>query len=389
MKRLVVCCDGTWQDLEKDYPTNVVKITQAIKHSDDRGIQQIIYYDEGIGAESNISPEEDLTFLGAGHREQLLEGIKGGGLGKGIDKNIRDAYRFLGLNYAPGDEIYLFGFSRGAYTVRSLAGMLYYCGLIKRPYLRKVPEAYKLYRSQIQPHNPKIAQFRQDYCHQDPQYQDRVPIKLLGCWDSVGSLGLPDIISSLPIDKLINRDRYQFHDTTLSPIVENALHAVAIDEDRKTFSVTLMEKSPEAQSQTLKQVWFPGDHGCVGGGTETQSKLADSALLWMMESVGEIGLNLQFAPDRIPETEKIDPDPAYDYEPDPKIKILSSLTGGIFTGNLIGDATRWLGKNIRQIPEQDEIHPSTFERWQKRSDYRPPNLSPERVPSKYQSTVNS
>ena len=389
MKRLVVCCDGTWQDLEKDYPTNVVKITQAIKHLDDRGIEQIVYYDEGIGAESNISPEEDLTFLGAGHREQLLEGIKGGGLGKGIDKNIRDAYRFLCLNYAPGDEIYLFGFSRGAYTVRSLAGMLYHCGLVKRPYLRKIPQAYELYRAQLSPHEPKIAQFRQDYGHSDPKYRDRVPITLLGCWDSVGSLGLPDIISSLPIDKFINRDRYKFHDTTVSPIVENALHAVAIDEDRKTFSVTLMEKSPEAKSQTLKQVWFPGDHGCVGGGTEPQSKLADSALLWMMESIEEIGLDLKFDPDQIPESEKIDSDPAYDYEPQQDKNILSKLTGGRLTGNLMGDLTKLAGKNIRQIPQEDEIHFSTFERWQKVPDYRPSNLDPERVPSKYQSTVNS
>lgn len=387
MKRLVVCCDGTWQDLAQDYPTNVVKITQAIKHYDEN-IQQIVYYDEGIGAESNISPEEDLTFLGAGHREQLLEGIKGGGLGKGIDKNIRDAYRFLCLNYAPGDEIYLFGFSREAYTVRSLAGMLYHCGLIKRPYLRKVPEAYELYRSEIPPHDAKIAQFRQVYCHSNSEHRDRVPIKLLACWDSVGSLGLPDVISGVPVDKFINRDRYKFHDTRLSTIIENALHAVAIDEDRKTFSVTLMEKSPEAESQELKQVWFPGDHGCVGGGTKPQSKLADNALLWMMESVEEIGLDLKFDRAEIPEAEKIDPDPAFEYKPEAKVKVLSQLTRGRLTGNVMGDMTKLPGKNIRQIPEQDEIHPSAFERWQRRSDYRPSNLLPERVPSEYQSTVN-
>lgn len=383
MKRLVVCCDGTWQDLEKGYPTNVVKITQAIKHLDDNGIPQIIYYDEGIGSESNISPDEDLTFLGTGHRTQLLEGIKGGGLGKGIDKNIRDAYRFLALNYAPGDDIFLFGFSRGAYTVRSLGGMLYYCGLVKRPYLRKIPEAYQLYREQLRPQDPKIAQFRQDYCHSHPEHNDRVPIKLLGCWDSVGSLGLPDVISGLPIDKFINRDHYKFHDTTLSPIIENALHAVAIDENRKTFSVTLMEKSPEAKSQFLKQVWFPGDHGCVGGGTQAQSKLADSALEWMMEAVDAIGLDLKFAPDQIPEQEKIAPQPDYDYSTEPKAKIMSKLTGGRLTGNLMGDLTKAAGKNVRQIPQEDEIHISTFQRWQKRTDYRPENLDPDRVPQEY------
>lgn len=379
MKRLVVCCDGTWQDLEKDYPTNVVKITQAIKHLDDNGIRQTIYYDEGIGAESNISADEDLTFLGTGHRTQLLEGIKGGGLGKGIDKNIRDAYRFLALNYAPGDEIYLFGFSRGAYTVRSLAGMLYYSGLTKRPYLRKVPEAYQLYREKLSPDNPKVAQFRQDYCHSHAEYNDRVPIKLLGCWDSVGSLGLPDVISGLPIDKFINGDRYKFHDTKLSPIIENALHAVAIDENRKTFSVTLMEKSPEAKSQTLKQVWFPGGHGCVGGGTLPESKLADSALLWMMEAVDEIGLDLKFDQAEIPESEKIDPDPTFDYSNEPEQNLLGKLRGRVSKR-----ITTLAGTITRNIPLQDEIHHrSTFERWLKRPDYRPENIDPERVPNEY------
>ncbi|MEM8721903.1 MAG: DUF2235 domain-containing protein [Cyanobacteria bacterium P01_G01_bin.39] len=383
MKRLVVCCDGTWQDLEAGYPTNVVKITQAIKHFDDDSIQQVVYYDEGIGAESNISPEEDLTFLGAGHREQLLESIKGGAFGKGIDKNIRDAYSFLCLNYAQGDEIYLFGFSRGAYTVRSLAGMLYYCGLIKRPHIRKVPEAYELYRAKLAPHDPKIAQFRQDYCYQNSEYkyQDRVPITLLGCWDTVGSLGLPDALPHIPIDKLINRDRYKFHDTTLSPIVENAIHAVAIDETRKSFAVTLMEKSPEAESQNLKQAWFPGDHGCVGGGTATQSKLADSALLWMMQAVDEVGLDLKFDQDSIPESEKIDPDPTADYGEKPKLKVLSRLTRGKLTGNIRGDLTK-VGTYIRPIPETDEIHSTVGERWHKRDDYRPSNLDPGRVPSK-------
>lgn len=376
MKRLVVCCDGTWQDLEKGYPTNVVKMTQAIKYYDDKGIQQIVYYDEGIGAESNISAEEDLTFLGAGHRERLLEGIKGGGLGKGIDKNIRDAYSFLCVNYAPGDEIFLFGFSRGAYTVRSLAGMLYFCGLLKRPNLRKIPEAYELYREKLQSDDSRIVQFRKDYCHTNKQYKDRVPVKLLGCWDSVGSLGLPDVFSSIPIDKLINRNRYKFHDTKLSPIIENALHAVAIDEDRETFSVTLMEKSPESDSQNLRQVWFPGGHGCVGGGTQPESKLADSALLWMMEAVDDIGLDLKFDLAEIPESEKIDPDPTYDYTHKEGQKLLGRIRGKVM--NL---ATRLPGVIVRQIPDEDEIHQSTWIRWHGREDYRPENIvNSNRVP---------
>ncbi len=103
MKRLIVCCDGTWQQLNSNYPSNVIKIAQAVKSSASDGVPQIVFYDEGIGVESH----------------KLLGGVTG----LGIDENIQDAYRFLCLNYEHGDEIYLFGFSRGAYTVRSLTGL--------------------------------------------------------------------------------------------------------------------------------------------------------------------------------------------------------------------------------------------------------------------------
>ena len=108
MKRLIVCCDGTWQKLANSCPTNVVKIAQAIKPVASDGTPQIVFYDEGIGTGDEINR------------------ITGGAFGWGIDQNIQDAYRFLCLNYEAGDEIYLFGFSRGAYTVRSLAGLLAY-----------------------------------------------------------------------------------------------------------------------------------------------------------------------------------------------------------------------------------------------------------------------
>ncbi|MEH2008448.1 DUF2235 domain-containing protein [Nostoc sp.] len=105
MKRLVICCDGTWQQLISPYPSNVVKLAQSVKPIARDGVTQIIFYDPGIGTES--------------------QKVLGGATGLGIDRNIEDCYRFLSLNYVPGDEIYLFGFSRGAYTVRSLAGMIY------------------------------------------------------------------------------------------------------------------------------------------------------------------------------------------------------------------------------------------------------------------------
>ena len=123
MKRLVVCCDGTWQDLESSYPSNVVKLTQGIKPIADDGTEQIVFYDAGIGTEN--------------------QKLSGGAAGVGIDRNIQDGYRFLCLNYTPGDEIYLFGFSRGAYTVRSLAGMIHCSGLAKRHNVTNAAEAYE------------------------------------------------------------------------------------------------------------------------------------------------------------------------------------------------------------------------------------------------------
>ncbi len=135
-KRLIVCCDGTWQKLTSVYPTNVVKIAQAIKPSSNDGTAQIVFYDEGVG-----SGNEAEKLFAKGDR------ILGGAFGIGIDNNIEDAYRFLCLNYEPGDEIYLFGFSRGAYTVRSLAGLIRCSGgLLLRKDIREAPTAYEIYR---------------------------------------------------------------------------------------------------------------------------------------------------------------------------------------------------------------------------------------------------
>ena len=169
MKRLIVCCDGTWQQLNSTCPSNVVKLAQAVKRTASDGVPQIVFYDEGIGVDSNK--------------------IVGGVTGLGIDKNIQDAYRFLSFNYDQGDEIYLFGFSRGAYTVRSLAGMIYCSGLLSRRYITKASEAYELYRDRgLKPNDEEAKSFRKDYGKDNG---DRVPITLLGCFDTVGALGIP------------------------------------------------------------------------------------------------------------------------------------------------------------------------------------------------------
>lgn len=333
MKRLVVCCDGTWNEPSK-YPTNVRKLYQAVKlqPEDSHGIQQKVYYQPGLGT-------------------RWYDRIPGGAFGWGIDYNIKAAYKFLCSNYEPGDEIYLFGFSRGAYTVRSLAGFIYCSGLLKQEHMREINQAYELYRNRgIKPRDDEAKAFRSQYgvCV-DGDHQ--IPITLVGCWDTVGSLGVPDILPLRPFSSLINQ-RYRFHDHKLNRKIQVALHAVAIDERRKVFDVTRMLKSRKNSDQILRQVWFPGVHGCVGGGTEKHSPLSNNALKWMMDSVAEVGLGLEFAP--LPEGFRINVSSEFD------------ASSGFFD---------WAGLHNRVIPPNPTVlDDSVFQRWLQVKSYRSTNL---------------
>jgi len=338
VKRLIVCCDGTWQKLENPYPTNVVKMAQAVKPIASDGVAQIVFYEEGIGTENPANK------------------LFGGAFGKGIDRNIQNAYRFLCLNFAPGDEIYLFGYSRGAYTARSLAGMIYNSGLLSRPHIRKAPEAYRLYRDEVKPNDPQMVEFRR-------QYGDRPPITLLMCWDTVGSLGIPDLSPVLPLDQLVN-NKYRFHDTKLSRIIENALHAVAVDEPRKVFDVTPMTKNQKAPSQKLHQIWFPGNHGCIGGGSESQRGLSDGVLQWTIETIRQLGLGLDLDPSTI--LTGIQPNPASDFSDAQR--------------SIMGKLILLTGYKLRDVSDRfEDFHESVSQCWRDRADYRPKNLEKHRA----------
>lgn len=335
MKRLVVCCDGTWNKLG-NYPTNVVKIAQFIRPFDQDGVAQIVFYQEGLGT-------------------RWYDRLPGGAFGWGIDYNITNAYQFLCFNYEPGDEIYLFGFSRGAYTVRSLAGMLHCSGLLRRQFVEKVPTAYKLYRNRaIRPGSPQAEQFRAQY---GVRYKgdNQIPITLLGCWDTVGSLGVPDLFPFLPFGGLLNK-KYEFHDTELNRKIRNALHAVAIDERRRVFDVTPMEISTQTTKQRLRQVWFPGVHGCVGGGTEKNCLLSDGALMWMIQSIAEYDLKLEFDMERV--QHEVMSDPLINFEPSSRFYALAGLHDRPIRGGV------------------EALHDSAKKRWYERKDYRPANLAP-------------
>ena len=268
MKRLVVCCDGTWNKPDNVAITNIEKIARTIqtdaKACDD--VQQLVLYVGGVGI---------------GYK---LDRLLGGAFGSGLFNNVKTAYRFLALNYEPGDEIFVFGFSRGAYTARSLVGMIGLVGLLTRRSLiaDKLPEAVNRYQRRGpagRPFGASNEEFKRDFCH--PQ----TPTKFLGVFDTVGALGVP---GTMPKD-------HQFHDIRLGDSVLCARQALAIDDRRITFEPCLWDV-PVSMAARVKQVWFPGGHSDVGGGARARA-LSDTALLWM---VGEaIARGLSFAEDRL------------------------------------------------------------------------------------------
>ena len=260
MRRLVICCDGTWKAAESKTITNVTNMARAIAPKDRNDTTQVVFHDAGVGTGN------------------LLDKVSGGAFGRGLDLNIVDAYRFLVYNYAPGDEVFLFGFSRGAYTARSTAGMIRKCGLLKKRHADRVGDAYELYRQRgDQVDGPVARTFREDYSW--PAFA----IDFLGVWDTVGSLGIP--LMGL---RWLTRRNDQFHDTQLSRSVKRAFHAVAIDERRGPFKPTLWETKPD-HGQVVEQAWFAGVHSDVGGGYEDRA-LANVTFQWMALRAWQAGL---------------------------------------------------------------------------------------------------
>ncbi|HEY4306965.1 MAG TPA: DUF2235 domain-containing protein [Gemmatimonadaceae bacterium] len=265
MRRLVVCADGTWNKPEEDdhgvpAPTNVVKMQRAIKAVDSQGTSQIVYYHSGVGTGDTI--------------DQFL----GGAFGEGIDRNILECYEFLVNNYHPGDQIYLFGFSRGAYTVRSLAGLIRNSGIVQQKFAGMAKEAFSMYRDRDPAKHPNSElgrTFRASFSRE-------VDVDTVGVWDTVGALGVP-----LGLFDRLNHTRFAFHDVSLSAHIKNAFHALAIDERRGPFVPTLWAQPREDAEQSrnwLEQAWFAGVHSNVGGGY-AEAGLSDIALRWMVQRV--------------------------------------------------------------------------------------------------------
>ncbi len=323
MRHLVVSCDGTWNTVAQakgdvPTPTNVVRLHHAL-HEDET---QLRYYHPGVGTGG------------------MVDRLRGGGLGEGLSSNIKSAYSWLAMTYQTGDAICLFGFSRGAYTVRSLTGMLSTCGLADTlaasPPAEHWAEINRLYDEVYRPAEGRPA---------GPVPYPLVPIRFLGVWDTVGSLGIPD---SLGLLNLFDVDaRHRFHNTRLNPLIEHARHAVSLDETRGPFTPTLwaVEQPAPEDHRSVRQMWFPGDHCDVGGG-HLQSGLSDAALLWMIEEARAC-TGLSFRKEML---DQIRPDPA---------DVLHDSCTGLYLH---------LGPTPRAVPLIDEqrsaevVHPSVFAR---------------------------
>ena len=313
MKRIALCFDGTWQSVDDPVSvSNVVRVAQAIKAVATGDVEQITYYQAGVGSDGGI------------------DGFLGGVFGVGLRNNVKRALAFLSLNYTEQDEIYIFGFSRGAYTARAVAGVIGAIGGIPmQEHFDKLEDFWNYYRIDPKVRNAdtdKACQKKWDIRNlclpgvpgEYPKGPGNYPkdlkkavedlgndatriIKCVGVWDTVGSYGVP---SGYGLDGLARRFTSWtkgFHDQEFGKHAQIGLHALAIDERRRGFPPTAwrITNTPLDPDQLVEQVWFAGAHSNVGGSYRC-SGLSDLALIWMMARV-EDAAGLEFDKDVIQE----------------------------------------------------------------------------------------
>ncbi|WP_434926996.1 DUF2235 domain-containing protein [Shewanella sp. HL-SH2] len=327
-KRIVVCADGTWNrpelDVEQDHATNVLKLARAIDPIASDGKSQQVFYDWGLGS----------------YHDVLISGATG----RGLHKNIVDGYRYIVQNYSPGDEVWLFGFSRGAYTVRCLSGLINNCGIIKRPdakYIQKAFDHYKTQDNKYAPDGIKSVEFREKYSHATRD------VAFVGVWDTVGAMGIPFSFLGL------FEDKDEFFDTKIGANVKVARHALAIDEHRQDFTPTIWSSK---DSVDIEQVWFAGAHSNVGGSypaDDDGTRLSDIPLQWMMQQAQLNGLSI--------EHHLLD-----GIVLNPLAKLVNSRR----------KFYRLKTKSLRTINDLGaaQVHSSVKARWQQDDSYRPENL---------------
>jgi uncharacterized protein (DUF2235 family) len=324
-RKLIVMFDGTWNNKKSE--TNVIRMREAIASSGPDDREQPCFYDPGVGT-------------------HWYDKITGGAFGRGLSENIQQGYRWLAQKYQAKDEIYVFGFSRGAYTARSLVGLIRKCGIPKSADESRVGRAYDLYRDKsVAPDDAKAVAFRASESRE-------VRVKFIGVWDTVGALGIP--ASHVPF----GRDYFRWHDTDLSRIVDYAYHAVATDENREDYAVTVWTKI-KPENIAVEQKWFVGSHANVGGGYDKHpaDALPNLALRWMQDKAEAAGLKLR---------SKDEPG-AQDCLAD----INDSFEEFMFGAYSVLKKRFWrpFGKGVNE-----SVHESVWQRWKAKPEYRPDSL---------------
>ncbi|MFC2010364.1 DUF2235 domain-containing protein [Chloroflexota bacterium] len=314
-KNIVVCYDGTSAEYSKNN-TNVVRIFESIVKDD----TQAAFYDPGVGT---------FSFLGRkfGRWLGIVLGLV---FGYGIRKNIEDGYEYLMNRFEPGDTVFLFGYSRGAYTARALAGMIHQFGILQKGSKNLIPYVSKMYFKKDGKKDFSVLRgFKETFSNVcEPHF--------IGLWDTVAALG-PNLSKKFPDLKLNSDVKYGFQ-------------AVAIDEKRRPYKVVLWDESNKADNQIIEQVWFAGAHSEIGGGcSKGKCSLPKIAFSWMMDKASECGLRLK-----------------------------DSWQGGLNqdAGVDMHDSCSlpWVVLGLRkkrEIPEKAIIHQSVIDRVNKRDDYNP------------------
>lgn len=351
-KRLAVFLDGTWNVVETN--TNVWRMKSLCASKGADGVEQLVYYAKGVN------------------------GFWGGIFGKGLDDLIKGGYEWLVDQYAPGDEIFIFGFSRGAYAARSLAGLITKCGLLQAGGALGVKQLYTRYQHSAAATIWQLAGKPGAAAGTEERwllkYSQPVNIKVIGVWDTVGALGLP--FGNIPG---VSRSSFTWLHTGLRRPLQNAFHAVAIDEHRLSFSPTLwtVRKSndpkeaaaaaPPRSLDSVEQRWFAGAHANVGGGYDSDL-LAQIPLRWMMKKASAHGLAFKH-------DVELDGDALGAGITDSYRKFMYGAYSLLSWPHYrpVGEAPRALADGTHSNVNET-IDASVFQRWQADPNYRPPGL---------------
>ncbi|GLQ22558.1 hypothetical protein GCM10007853_04320 [Algimonas ampicilliniresistens] len=394
-KNIVICLDGTGNEIEENI-SNVLKIYRVVERSDD----QPVYYAQGVGTLAEVR-------LWARAQQWFFDSFLGKTFGYGMDAKVQDAYRFLIRHFDDGDRVFIFGYSRGAYTARVLAGMLHSVGILKPDQENLSGAAYAAYLSE--PRGQTTTQVTDEDKDDVSEKESRAstfrritqprncPVHFLGLFDTVGSIFVPNF-GKKP-HWFFTSDPYPH--TFFNPSVRQVVHAVSIDERRQMFPASLWPQgqvfrpnrfsTSEPAPQLLDEMWFAGGHGDIGGGNpRPDSGLSQIPLIWMLEHAETASLDIfnrmkDYVTGVKPYTRKTE----HLYpSADPTAKLHKSLKWLWWLSEFIPTTgpkvkatpkSKWwphfpVGRR-RKIPANANIHSSVTKRLESIQDYRPPNLS--------------